>query len=364
LSEHHAAEPQLSFYKRYQGLISLAILVAVVTFLCGFLPNIQTNVLGIPKAARPVITLPGEKITATPLIDLGDKNSNIYLTNTLVATAIADVLVILIALVARAGLKEVPRGFSNVVEFLIEFLYNSTEQAVGSKWGQRLFPIAATIFIFILVANWMHFIPGVDTIGVMHHPDPGEPSFTVGQWGGALIYAKVDDPGGLPAPAKAGAVATPIDEAAPCVPGDMCVVTPFVRAAATDINLPLALAVVAFVTIQGFGIANLGWWYPAKFVNAPALGRGGMGIMDFGVGLFELVLEPFKIISLTLRLLGNIFGGGVLLVVISSLIAFVVPVGLYLFEMFVGAIQAYVFFILTVVFTSMAIAGHAGGDSH
>ncbi len=356
MAEHH----QKSFFERYKGLIYLGILVVVVTFLCGFLPSLEVSVLGIPKAARPVITLPAEKIIEQPLVNLGDKNSNIYLTNSLVAVLITDVLVILIALAARIGLKEAPAGFANVVEILVEFLYNQTEQAVGSKWGRRVFPIAATIFIFLLVANWMHFIPGVDSVGVMRHPEAGEGAFPVGQWGSVLIYSKVDDPGGTVVPANASAEA----EQKPCAPGDMCVVIPFVRAAASDINVPLALALISFVTIQTFGVIGLGWGYPAKFVNAPALGRGGMGIMDFGVGLFELLLEPFKIVSLTLRLLGNIFGGGVLLLVISSLVAFVVPVGLYLFEMFVGAIQAYVFFILTVVFTAMAMAGHGGDDHH
>lgn len=356
MAEHH----QQGFVERYKGLIVLAIVFAVVAFLCGFLPSLQETVLGIPKAARPVITLPGEKLVEQPLVDLGDPNSNIYLTNTLLAVVIADVLVILIAVVTRIGLKETPTGFANMVETLVEFLYNQTEQSLGSKWGKRVFPIAATIFIFILVANWMHFIPGVDTVGLMHHPEPGVGAFQVGQWGSALIYSKVDDPGGTVPPVEEAAAE---GEHKPCVPGDMCVVTPFVRAAATDINVPLGLAIISFLTIQVFGVLGLGWWYPAKFVNAPALGRGGMGVMDFGVGLFELILEPFKIVSLTLRLLGNIFGGGVLLVVISSLIAFVVPVGLYLFELFVGAIQAYVFFILTVVFTQMAMAGH-GGDNH
>jgi F-type H+-transporting ATPase subunit a len=151
------------------------------------------------------------------------------------------------------------------------------------------------------------------------------------------------------------------DEEKPCGLGDRCTVVPYARAAATDINVPLALAVISFVTIQVFGVMSLRWGYLGKFINTNGLARGGMGIMDFGVGLFELILEPVKIISLTFRLLGNIFGGGILLVVVTSLIPFLVPLGLYMFEMFVGAIQAYVFAMLTLVFSAMAMAGH-GGD--
>jgi F-type H+-transporting ATPase subunit a len=88
--------------------------------------------------------------------------------------------------------------------------------------------------------------------------------------------------------------------------------------------------------------------------------------MDFMVGLLELVLEPVKMVSLTFRLLGNIFGGAVLLLVVSTLAnftAFLLPTALYLYEMFVGAIQAYVFFMLTLVYSSVAMTGH-GGDEH
>lgn len=355
--EHHQEK---SFFERYKGLIYLGILVLVITFFCGVLPNLQVSVLGIAKAARPVISLPAEKILATPLVDLGSPTSNIYLTNTLVAVAIVDVLLILVAVIARAGLKEVPGGFSQVVELLVEFLQNQTDQVMGSKWGKRIFPIVATIFLFLMIANWMELLPGVDTVGVMHHPENGEVSFPVGKWGGALVYSKVDDPGGVVFTAEP-TNATP--EEKPCTVGDMCIVVPFVRAAATDINIPLGLALISFLTIQVFGVMGLRWGYAAKFINAPALGRGGMGVMDFGVGLFELVLEPFKIVSLTFRLLGNIFGGGVLLLVVSSLVAFLLPIGLYAFELFVGAIQAYVFFILTLVFSAMAMAGH-GGEEH
>lgn len=354
--DHHQDK---GFFERYKGLIYLGILILVVTFFCGMLPNLQVSVLGIAKAARPVISLPAEKLITTPLINLGDPNTSIFLTNTLVATLIVDVLLIIVALIARAGLKEVPSGFSHIIELIIEFLQNQTDQVMGSKWSKRIFPIAATIFLFLLAANWMELIPGVDSVGIMRHPEPGEASFLVGQWAGALVYSKVDDPGGTPAPATASA-----GEEKPCAPGDMCVVVPFVRAAATDLNVPLALAIISFLTIQIFGVLGLQWGYAAKFVNAPALGRGGMGLMDFGVGLFELILEPFKIVSLTFRLLGNIFGGGVLLLVVMSLVAFLLPVGLYAFELFVGAIQAYVFFILTLVFSAMAMAGHGGEDHH
>jgi F-type H+-transporting ATPase subunit a len=357
--DHPQKKP--GFLQRQKGLLMLLGILAVAAFFCGSvpfysLPWIQTQLLGIPKAARPVIQLPAENLTSEPLFNFF--GSPVYLTNTLVAVLLTDILLIILALLARRGLKEVPGGLSHVMELLVEFLYNLSEQTVGAKWAPKIFPIAGTIFIFLLAANWMHFIPGVDSVGLLHHAEAGGRGFEATEIGGSGIhYLKVDDPGGtlVPAASEEGG-----EDAQHEGEDGLYVVTPFVRTAATDINVPLGLAVVAFVTIQAFGLIGLRWGYLAKFVNTPGLARGGMGFMDFGVGLFELILEPVKIISLTFRLLGNIFGGGILLAVVSTLIAFVVPVGLYLLELFVGAIQAYVFAILTLVFSSMAMASHGG----
>lgn len=340
----------------------LLVILAASAFFCGSipffsLPWIQTQALGIPKAARPVIQLPAENLTSAPWFDFF--GSPVYLTNTLVAVLLTDILVIALALIARAGMKEIPTGFSHIVEVLVEFLYNLSEQTMGAKWAPKIFPIAGTIFIFLLAANWMHFIPGVDSVGLLHHAEAGGRGFEAAEIDNSgIYYLKVEDPGGTLVPAESE---DHNEDAGHEGGSNLYVVTPFVRTAATDINVPLGLAVVAFVTIQVFGVMGLRWGYLAKFVNTPGLARGGMGFMDFGVGLFELILEPVKIISLTFRLLGNIFGGGILLAVVSTLIAFIVPVGLYLLELFVGAIQAYVFAILTLVFSSMAMAGH-GGD--
>jgi len=367
LTEHHAHQEKQGFFQRYKGIIILLAVILFVSFFCGFLPfglpQILTSV-GIPAVIRPDIQLPGEALTPTLFTLFGEE---VKLTNTFVAVILAYIVLLIAAIVARLGLREVPSGFSHLFELLIEFLYNLSEQVVGAKFARRIFPIAATIFIFLLIANWMHFIPGYDSIGILEHPHVGA-GYEVGSWNG-ILYMK---------PNPVGAESKPVEEAHPAQPapegeasaaepesacglGDRCTVVPFARAAATDINVPLGLAVISFVTIQVFGAMSLRWGYLGKFINTNGLARGGMGIMDFGVGLFELILEPVKIISLTFRLLGNIFGGGILLVVVTSLIPFLVPVGLYMFELFVGAIQAYVFAMLTLVFSAMAMAGH-GGD--
>lgn len=143
------------------------------------------------------------------------------------------------------------------------------------------------------------------------------------------------------------------------------IVTPFVRAAATDMNLTFGLALISVVAMQYFGVAALGPAYFQKFVNINALGNAGkrpMGLMDFGVGLFEIISEISKIISLAFRLFGNIFAGQLLLFIIGFLVATLLPVAVYGLEFIVGAIQAYVFAVLTLVFSAQAMVSHAHGD--
>jgi F-type H+-transporting ATPase subunit a len=371
--------------KKYRGLIILAVMVLTIAFFCGILPNLQTAI-GIPKAAPPVIQLPGEHVSADPIrgLDFPGEVYDVYITNTLIATWITYGILILLALLARAGMKEVPTGLGNFFEMAVEALYNIAEGVVGSTWARRIFPLVATTFLLILMANWLEMIPGVDSVGIMHHAPAGETGYPIKQLGSSSVYyldtsrelvgaehtegeeEHAEEAAADEEHAEEEAAGEEHAEEDGLNTEEAYVVTPFVRPAATDINFPLGLAVVTFIAIQAIGIAALGAGYGAKFINVPALGRGGMGFMDFAVGLLELILEPVKMVSLTFRLLGNIFGGAVLLIVLSTLApqtAFLLPTGLYLYEMFVGAIQAYVFFMLTLVYASVAMAGH-GGDEH
>lgn len=145
------------------------------------------------------------------------------------------------------------------------------------------------------------------------------------------------------------------------------VVTPYVRGGSTDLNLPIGLALISFVAIQVFGTIGQGPNYFQKFINLNALGNAGkrpLGVVDFGVGLFEIVSEFGKIISLSFRLFGNMFAGGILLAVMSFLVTFILP-GVFIgLEVIVTTIQAYVFAILTLVFSAQAMEGHHGDDDH
>lgn len=145
------------------------------------------------------------------------------------------------------------------------------------------------------------------------------------------------------------------------------VITPYVRGAATDLNLTIGLAILAVIAVQVFGVAAQGPNYFQKFLNLNALGKLGkkpMGFIDFIVGLLEIISELGKIISLAFRLFGSMFAGGILLAAISFLVALMAPVLIYGLEIVITTIQAFVFAVLTIVFSAQAMEGHHGDDDH
>jgi F-type H+-transporting ATPase subunit a len=143
-----------------------------------------------------------------------------------------------------------------------------------------------------------------------------------------------------------------------------------VRPAASDLNMTIALALVAMVMIQYYGFKYLEIRdYLTKFFAFLSPGfidqvkanpiRG----MDLVVGLLELVSEFSKIISFAFRLLGNIFAGMVLLFVMAALLP-IANMGFFGLEFFVGLIQAMVFALLMLIFMSGATESHHGEEEH
>jgi len=270
----------------------------------------------------------------------------IFWTNTMTAMVIADVIMILIAIAVRRAVKSgglVPSGFSGAIEAVIEVLYNLTEATAG-KWAKKIFPWFGAITLFVLVVNWTELIPGVDTIGLLEpadaHGNPVEKVF-------GNVYTIMD-----------------AEEGAHAEHGSFTLF-PFVRTLSTDLNFTVALALISVFMTQVFGVRALGPGYFSKFLNYHALGKiftNPMGIIDFGVGILEIVSEISKILSFSFRLFGNIFAGTVLLFVIGTLVPVLAPSIFYLLEVFVGLIQAFVFGMLTMVFMSQAMAGHGEQD--
>jgi F-type H+-transporting ATPase subunit a len=300
-------------------VVLAAFLVGVYLFYVAKIPVIMPEVL-----------LPAEEV-----FHLG----GFPITNTLIALFFVDLIVFGIAFgVSRAVAsgKQILGGISGAVEALIEMIYGMTEGTAG-KWAKTIFPWFATIMLLVLVANWMEMIPGIETVGLIHTSEHGE--FATQQIGPFLGIVKAEGEGGH-------------------------ALIPYVRVVSSDLNFTLAIAIVVVVMIQYYGIKSQGAAYFSKFWNVKTVfTKPIFGVIDFGVGLLEIVSEFSKVLSFAFRLFGNIFAGSVLLFVIGSLVPVFAQSIFYLLEFFVGAIQAFVFGLLATTFMAQATQGH-GGEHH
>jgi F-type H+-transporting ATPase subunit a len=281
----------------------------------------------------PHIQLPAEPYTpGHPLFTLPVIGA-FYWTNTMTAMVLADIILLLMAFSVRKAIKGgklVPTGLAGAIEALLEVLYNLTETTAG-RWAKKIFPFFATITLLVLVVNWTELIPGVDSIGLLHKAE--DEGYAIQQLAPGLATIIKDK-------------------------GEYNVI-PFVRVLSTDLNFTVALALISVIMTQVFGVQALGLKYFNKFINVGGLfSRPIFGVIDFGVGLLELVSEISKILSFSFRLFGNIFAGSVLLFVIGSLVPVFAQSIFLMLEFFVGLIQAVVFGMLTMVFMSQATAGH------
>jgi F-type H+-transporting ATPase subunit a len=291
----------------------------------------------------PHIQLPAERLSHEPLFVL-PVIGEFYLTNTIVATLIADVLLLLIAFGVNRATRSgnlIPKGVTGAIEAILEGINNLTQSTAG-RWARSIFPFFATITLLVLVVNWMELIPGVDSIGILEPSDHGFPVEEVVPG----VYT----------------IVPPEDEAHE---GGYALV-PYVRVASTDLNFTVALALISIFMVQVFGVRALGISYFSKFFNVKTIfTRPVFGVIDFGVGILELVSEISRILSFSFRLFGNIFAGSVLLFVIGTLIPVFAQSGVLMLEFFVGIIQALVFGLLTMVFMAQATAGHGDhGEGH
>lgn len=281
------------------------------------------------------------------------------ITNSMLATLLADLVLILVAIGAYRFVKSgklVPSGFYNAFEAIFEFLWNSVEGSAG-KWAKRIFFIPATIFLLIFVANMIKMIPGFESIGLLEQSPTGSGYAPVTLFHiGNLEVVTVDKSKPVTAAPASEGSSSAASAHESCT---ACVVIPFLRGSATDLNFPLALAIVTVLLTQVYGVWAIGPGFLSRYFPIKQLVSGGLfGLINFVVGVLELVLEFAKILSFTFRLFGNIFAGVLLLSIIGALVAVAIPPFLYLFEVFFGIIQAYVFFLLATVFISSATVAH------
>ncbi|MEO8581003.1 MAG: F0F1 ATP synthase subunit A [Patescibacteria group bacterium] len=242
-----------------------------------------------------------------------------------------------------------PQGFHNIIEMIIESLYGLVQGVTQSKKKTELFfPYIATFFIFICLNNWFGLLPGVGSIG-FYEEEPSNhgtaqsivPVVQAAEDG----HVQQEEPE-MPTAAAAEIESTPTSTTK--------VFVPYLRAGTADLNMTIALAIISQIMAQVFGFSYVGFSYLKKFFNF------SNPIMTF-VGLLELMGEFTKVVSYAFRLFGNVFAGEVLLIVITYLTKVVVPMPFYGLELFVGAIQALVFAMLSLVFFNTATISH---DEH
>ena len=231
------------------------------------------------------------------------------ITNSFFMTIVVSSIVIIGTLIFHKKKDSVPRGFQNFAESILEALLNLVDGVTGDRVQTRkFFPIVATIFIFVIISNWIGLLPGMGTIGFnqIHH--------------GEEVFVSI------------------------------------IRSPSADLNTTAALAIIAVIAAQMMGITAIGVKkYAGKFFVSPFKKPYFIGMF---VGVLEIISEFAKIISFSFRLFGNVFAGEVLLLVMLALIPLFVPLPFLFLEVFVGFIQALVFAMLTLVFFKMATEAH------
>jgi F-type H+-transporting ATPase subunit a len=296
---------------------------------------------GIFVPVQPEITVAAEKLIEEPIIENFLGLGPLYLVNTLPTLAVTIILLVVIAYFTNRSLNQsartdlVPRGIGNLMEAILEMLYNLTEGSAGAKWAKAIFPWFATIMVYVLFANLLKLIPGFESIGVLHPHGGGHG----GELHGWYLYD------------------TELSHD--------YILAPFVRGISVDLNFTASLAIIAVVMIQVIGFRAQGWGYLSKFFNTRRMFKVPFfGAMDFLVGLLELISEISKILSFAFRLFGNMFAGIVLVAIVAGLLGkfSILPAMIMMFELFVGVIQAFVFGMLTMVFMAQATQGH--GEEH
>lgn len=286
---------------------------------------IGSAILGTPQILhQPHISLPPEPVFPPSVRDhhLGltgdaadaDHHStplgitDFAITNTMLSAWFASIVIILF-FVAGSGKKSlIPGRFQSLIETLYEAIISFASAVLGPEMARRTFPVVATIFFFVLFNAWLALLPFYHFIGFI-------------------------------------------------VSGESELAIHLVRPAGTDLNMPLALALVSFFFVEYWGIRAHGLGYLKKFFAFGSIFSKGLfrGVIDLFVGFLELVSEFIRIVSFTFRLFGNMTAGEILVVMITFLVPLVISNLVYGLELLIGLIQAVIFAGLTLVFLSVAV---------
>lgn len=239
--------------------------------------------------------------------------------NSMLATWLIAGLLILSARLATRRASEVPSGLQNLWEQVIEWLLDFLGGVVGASLAKRTLWLFASLFVFVLAANWFGLLPGVGTIG----------------WGMQTDHG-------------------------------FEVTRPLLRSCSADFNMTFALAVMFFFcwiawAVQHNGVAGVLRHLFIQKGDAQGGLRIFMGVVFLLVGVLEVVSILFRPVSLSLRLFGNVYAGEDMLETLGRMghgLGWILPVPFYLMEVLVGFVQAMVFMLLGAVFTALICEPH------
>jgi F-type H+-transporting ATPase subunit a len=224
----------------------------------------------------------------------------IPVTNSMILGLVGSLILIWLLAHTVRGIRSGSKSrLVHAVYWLFEYLYDLTVEVIGDKKiARRVTPLAVTLFLFFLINNWLGLLPVVGPVTYDH--------------------------------------------------------LPLLRGAAADLNTTLALAIISIITAQVWAIKKRGFFGNIKrYLHNPF--KDPIHAFE---GMLEIVAEISRTAALSLRIFGNVFGGEVLLVVIAFLTSYAAAAALplfYILELFVGAVQAYVFYMLTIAFISLGI---------
>jgi len=297
------------------GVLLVVLVLFVVGFAIGPLGKSVFGDIGLPdwlSVPQPAPELPAEVVFHL---------FGFPIANSVIGAWITIIFLVGFSYVVTRRMKVVPGRLQGVFEFLLGWLYDFCRSVAGEENGRRFFPVVATIFLFVAFNAWLSLIPGFGSI-----------------------------------------VATTAE-------GEY---VHLLRGANTDINMPLALALMSFLFVEYFGLKSLGIRYLKKFVNVGQFfgsigqivrgrvraGFSGLitGFIHIFVGFLETLSELVRIISFTFRLFGNMTAGEILLLIAAFLVPWVLALPFYGLELLVGFVQALIFGGLTLVFLTLAVA--------
>ena len=228
------------------------------------------------------------------------------ITNTMLSAWLATIVLILLFGLGARKRSMVPGRLQTVVEVLFEGVLSFASGVLGPAMARKVFPVVATIFFFVLFNAWLGLLPFYQFLGF------------------------VDSHGEIRAH--------------------------LLRPAGTDLNMPLALALVSFVFVEYLGFRAHGFGYLKKFFAFGSIFKKGpmQGLIDVFVGMLELLSECVRIVAFSFRLFGNMTAGEILVVMVTFLFPLVFLNAVYALELLVGLIQGVIFAGLTLVFISVA----------